>query len=114
MLNDSPKEFAMLLVLVGMVLMLFWQNSKLSDENRELLAQNMFLRASKAADETAFKVREDAKGEATKKAERKINEIENLAKSADGLSDDELLTHLKRLCQEDGICLTRTPKPVAQ
>ena len=113
MLSSFPKEFALLMLLVGMVLLLFWQNTKLSDENRELLAQNMFLRASKAADESALKVREDAKGEATKKAERKINEIENLAKSADGLSDDELLTHLKRLCAEDGICLTRTTKPAA-
>ena len=114
MLNNFPKEFAFLMVLVGMVLMLFWQNNKLSDENRELLAQNMFLRATKAADETALKVREDAKAEASKKAERKINEIESLAKGADGLSDDELLVRLKRLCAEDGICLTRTTKPAAE
>ncbi len=114
MLNNFPKEFALLMLLVGMVLMLFWQNTKLSDENRELLAQNMFLRASKAADESALKVRDEANAEASKKAERKINEIENLAKSSAGLSDDELLTHLKRLCQEDGICLTRTPKHTTQ
>ena len=114
MLMDVLKQFMLPLVLVGVIFTLFWQNTKLSDENRELLAQNISLKASKVADESALKVREETRSEATKKAERKINEIESLAKSSDGLSDDELLMQLKRLCQEDGICLTRTPKPAAQ
>ncbi len=104
------REAILTVVLIGAVLLLFWQNTQLSDENRQLSIQNALLQTSKGADNKALGVREEGRAAATENAEKKINEIENLAKSADGLSDDELLTHLKRLCKEDGICLIRTPK----